>query len=197
MAQGLGEDVRTKKKSLTPQQHLFMKALQEAIAKWNAPVSVDQIRIQLEKSDSRVRSHIKILMRRGYVCCVGKARVKRYVPSMLWLEEIDQDEAFDELELPCVGGGCEKPGCSKLAEDYWRDGYYCRDCIMGHDAESDALDIRRQYIMRLSPPSSAGLLLEQVWPTYNEDMLEEIVKEDMPASKVRVSSKRVKKKRRR
>jgi len=173
MAKGSEEDVNVKQKNLTPQQRSFMKALQEAIAKWNRPVSVDQIRIQLRKSDSRVRSHIKVLIRRGYVCCVGKARVKRYVPSMLWLEEIDRDEAFDEMALPCVGGTCETPGCTRMAEDYWRDGYYCRKCIIGHDELSDRQDIRRQYLERLGPSSSAGFLLEQVWPTYNEDVCDE------------------------
>jgi hypothetical protein len=60
-----------------------------------------------------------------------------------------------------------------MAEDYWRDGYYCRDCIVGHDAVSDTRDLRERFERTISPQSPAGQLLELVWPTHGEDMDED------------------------
>lgn len=173
MVKGNGDDDVTKK-TLTPQQRAFMEALQEAISEANQPVSVGQIKIQLQKSDSRVRSHIKVLIRKGYVRCVGKARVKKYVPSMLWLEEIDVNPEYgdvQEVDLPCLGGYCMTPGCTKMAEDWWRDGYYCRDCIVGRDEKSDEKDLRKQFESMIAPRSPAGMMVDMVNPTYNEDAL--------------------------
>jgi len=151
-------------KKLTPQQYIFLQALQRAITMWNHPVSVRQIRVQLKKSDSRVRSHIKVLSEKGYVCCVGKARVKRYVPSVLWFEELDDKSKEIERLKPWAGGYCMTSGCNQKAEDYWRDGYYCRDCIIGHDSVSDTKDLREQFLLRASAVSSAQYMLEGVLP---------------------------------
>lgn len=145
---------------LTFQQREFMRALQEALAENCQPVCVDQIRIKLKKSDSRVRSHIKVLMRAGYVCCVGRSRVKRYVPSMLWLEEIDDEEVYAAIRGACVGGICENPLCQHYAEDYYAGRYLCRDCIMGYSEEEDQRRLRQDWECGLSSKSSAGMLSE-------------------------------------
>ena len=168
---GLISVEKAEKKGLTPQQFVFMTALQDVIVKTVAPASADQLRVHMKKSDSRVRSHIKVLMHRGYVCCVGKDRVKRYVPSMLWMEEGGDRVLLEHIGLACIGGYCSTHGCKQMAEDYWRDGYYCRQCIVGHDWISDNEDIRRRYEENMTPPSAAGRVLEYVWPTYSEDIL--------------------------
>jgi hypothetical protein len=147
---------------LTPPQRDFMGAFHRAIYSSKGPLSVGQIREIFKKSDSRIRSHLKALIAKGYILCVGKSKVKKYVPSMLWVEEIDNDESFDEMELPCAGGYCETPGCNALAEDSWGSGYYCRKCIIGHDDASDLADIRASMEERCGVQSSAGQLLDAV-----------------------------------
>lgn len=158
---------------LTRLQNVFMDALQAAINAAGTPVSVEEIRGILHKSDSRVRSHIKVLMADGYICCVGKARVKRYVPSDLYLRASGIEA---NSEHPWMGGYCQTLSCKRKAEDYWRDGYYCRDCIVGGDSVSDTMDLRRRFEANLGVSSSAGEWLDQVWPTYDEDVEEPKIK---------------------
>ena len=181
--------------TLTPQQRVFMLALQVVILESGAPASAEQLREYMGKSDSRVRSHIKMLMGRGYVCCVGKDRVKRYVPSDLWMEDDESSPLRDGFELACLGGRCSTSGCTNMSEDYWRDGYYCRQCIVGHDWISDHQDIRRRYEEGMAPPSSAGRVLDYVWPTYAEDVVVDIgdvLDVDVPRRKKKRSRKRKK-----
>jgi len=177
-------------KSLNARQLEFMKVLHRTVADANSPASVSQIRIHFKKSDSRVRSHIKVLMRAGWIHCVGKAKEKRYVPSMLWLEEIDVHEEYDEDDLPCVGGYCQTPGCNQMAQDFWRNGYYCRTCIVGHDLASDMRDIREQHEARISPVSSAGQLLDYVTPTFAEDLIEDVEQIRLPKSRRKRTQKK-------
>lgn len=166
-----GWDVKKNNTGLTAQQYFFMKSLEEVVLRWHFPVSVDQIREQLKKSNSGVRSHLKILLKIGYICCVGKARVKRYIPSELWLT--NGDSSVERLRgIPCLGGYCMVAGCRNKAEDFWKDGYYCRDHIIGHSAISDKLDLWDRFLAGSVAPSSASQLLNQIWPTYGEDMLD-------------------------
>jgi len=142
---------------LTEQQFVFMNALQAALEECGQPVCVDQIRIKLRKSDSRVRSHIKVLMKAGYVCCVGRSRVKRYVPSMLWIEAVDSEEIYEAVKGACMGGICEERGCNRYAEDYYAGRYLCRDCLMGYSEEEDQVRLRIDWEMGLAVKSSARL----------------------------------------
>ena len=137
-------------------------------------VSIDEIKKELRKSDSRVRSHIKTLNRKGMIRCVGKAKVKKFSPSRDGLEamysEIFEDPKYDDLEDCCIAGECMTSGCSRVAEDYWRDGYYCRGCIIGLDVLGDRLDIKKWHEKSWVAPSGAGQVLEMVQPSYSDDI---------------------------
>jgi hypothetical protein len=160
--------------NLTDVQIEFMKALCRAIISHKGPVSVDDIKRELGKSDSRVRSHIKALIGKGMICCVGKARVKRFSPSMGGVEvissDIFEDPDYDELETFCIAGVCMTSGCGQAAEAFWRGGYYCRKCIIGKDDAADRADIRKWHELTWGTPSGAGAALEMVQPTYSEDI---------------------------
>lgn len=150
-------------KGLTNQQREFMRVLQEVIMDAGYPASVRQIRIKLKKSDSRVRSHIKVLMSTGYVCCVGRSKVKRYVPSMLWMEDVDAKPEIKE-NARCVGGYCENEGCNNKAEDTWDGRFLCRSCIVGRDEIQDRIQLREEWLSRCDISSSGGSLFEEKAP---------------------------------
>ena len=149
-------------KKLSPRQIDFMRVLHAAFLEENKPVSVSQIRIRLQRSDSRVRTHVKILLASGYLRCVGKSRVKRYVPSILWMESFSFDD-FKKVDHSCIGGYCETIGCRNLAEDFYKSRYLCRRCIVGVD---DKEDLRRQMLEGACNKSSAGLLVDEGSETY-------------------------------
>lgn len=138
-----------KKRGLTESQRDFMYALMRACNAAKGPVDIEQIVIELDKSDSRARSHIKRLMRAGYVRYVGKIKKNKYVPGSKWLEE----PGINLWLCPHIGGMCQEPGCDNFSEVYWNDQYVCRDCMMG---ERDDPDGRKQYFESLTLRSSAG-----------------------------------------
>ena len=140
------------KNGLTHHQKQFMYALERIIKKTKAPASVSDLRGELQKSDGRIRSHLKRLIPAGYVCCIGKVRSHQYVPSILWTSTYGNGR-----ELPLMGGYCQAPGCEEFAVQYFRGKYWCRDHMMNCD---DAKDIRAQHIKRLARKSCAADLLE-------------------------------------
>jgi hypothetical protein len=151
----VGPSNGSKRKGLTVHQRDFMQSLQVAIETTGGPVSVCQIRNFFKKSDSRIRSHIRLLLINGWLKCVGQTRRKKYVPSILWLQV-----AGVEFDSVYVGGKCEKNNCDNDAEDYFAGRYLCRDCIVGHDEESDMIELRERYLEEIGLHSSAGCLLE-------------------------------------
>ena len=174
------------RKKLTSSQREFMEALHKALADRGAPVSIPQIRVRSGKSDSRVRSCLKVLIKSGWVRCVGKTKVKKFVPSMLWLEEIDADVEFDSSDtLACIGGKCQGYNCDKLAEDYWRGGYYCRDCMIG---TCDETDLRQRFLDGATPKSSAGQLIDEMVPLRSSGDLSDL-EMDLPGSDRKKSKK--------
>lgn len=162
------------KRTLTEVQRNFLVSVLSAMVVRGGPVSVKEIRGFYGHSDSRVRSHIKSLQRGGFLCCVGKARVKKFVPSSDGVDAvfdlIRNDPRFDDLERYGVGGKCQKPGCERLADDFFRDGYYCRRCMMGHDDDSDMRDIRETHESGWYSKSILGQALDMINPTHGEDM---------------------------
>jgi predicted transcriptional regulator len=157
--------------NLTDVQIEFMKALCRAIIGRKGPVSVDDIKKELGKSNSRVRSHVKALIGKGMIRCVGKSRAKKYSPSMGGLEAISydtfEDPDYDELETFCIAGVCMTSGCGQNAEAFWRGGYYCRECIIGKNDSADMADIRKWHELTWGTPSGAGAALEMA---YSEDI---------------------------
>jgi predicted DNA-binding transcriptional regulator len=168
--------IKPKKKLLTNIQKDFLVSMLYAIVEKGGPVSVEEIKGYHGKSDSRVRSHLKALSRRGLMRCVGKAKVKKYVLSDEGVDSINDricnNPTFDNLEGLCIGGKCQRVGCSSEAVDFFRDGYYCRKCIIGHDDASDLMDIRMRHEMTWCTPSMGSQLLEMVAPTFGEDLLD-------------------------
>jgi len=159
---------------LTGVQKKFLVSVLSAIVDNGGPVSVPEIRDVHGQSESRIRSHIKTLQRGGYLCCVGKSKVKKFVPSISGLDAvfdlIYEDPRYDDLEKLCVGGRCQRSGCNNLADDFFKDGYYCRLCIIGHNDESDMADIRRSHELRWFAPSVLGQALDMINPTYGDDI---------------------------
>jgi len=149
-----------RRRGLTKKQKAFMRQLQSAIEAVDAPVSVSQIRIRTGRSDSHVRSCIKILISAGYLRCIGRTRQKRYVPSVLWLQELN-----DEPPCSWIGGICETEGCPNEADDYFAGRYLCRTCIIGLDAIGDRRDIRRRA-QGLWGPQSTGAMWEERAPSF-------------------------------
>ena len=155
-------DVKGRKR-LTKQQLQFMKELQAAIEELDGPVSVMQIRIKIQRSESLVRGRIKLLLKAGYVRCINRTKQKRYVPSALWLEELDE-----EIDCTWIGGRCEQAGCDSEAESYWNGRYLCRNCLIGLDAVGDKKDIRKWH-ESVSGPKSIGALWEETAPNLSEE----------------------------
>jgi hypothetical protein len=152
-------DSSVKGKGLTNQQREFMLALQAVIMESSYPASVKQIRAKLEKSDSRVRSHIKMLVSAGFVCCVGRSKVKRYVPSMDWMNDPDADpEMIDKAR--CIGGYCETKGCNHKAADTHKGRFLCRSCIVGNTEIQDHEQLREEWLSRCDVGSSGGMLID-------------------------------------
>lgn len=136
---------------LTIYQREFMFALQNAVNKNSGPVTINQVVYFAEKSDSRVRAHIKKLIGIDFVCCVGKTRYKKYVPSMRWLKE----PGICEDDCVCIGGFCQLIGCGNLSVSCWRGMYLCRDCLMGSMNKKDPYG-RDEYYKMLGSKSPAG-----------------------------------------
>jgi len=136
---------------LTDSQREFMLALQDSVNNNGGPVTVKQIVVFAEKSDSRVRAHIKKLIASGFVCCVGKAKRRGYVPAMKWLQEpnVNEDDCI------CIGGFCQTRGCDALSVACWKTVYLCRQCLMGAMDKKDPLG-REAYYRRMGPQSPAG-----------------------------------------
>lgn len=149
---GAGGGNGRRKGRLSAYQRDFMRALQAAVNAAGGPASVPEIVSQLQKSDSRVRSHIKRLLELGYVCCVGKAKRTSYVPSSKWLDEPEVEEG----DCICVGGHCEQTGCNNLAEAYYGGHYVCRSCLVGERGDPTG---RQRYYDNLGIPSSASELI--------------------------------------
>lgn len=143
---------------LTLQQREFMKAFQSAVLRVYAPVCAEEIRRELRKSDSRVRSHLSALTELGFVCCVGRSRLKKYIPAMCWLEEEEADIGL--RAVPGIGGLCERPLCQNKAADLYDGEYLCRECLIGYSDEEDARRLRAEWESRLVLKSSGGMLLD-------------------------------------
>ena len=154
---------------LTRQQTAFMFALCDEILESGSPAIVRNLCKRIERSDSQVRNYLRILIDKGYVQCCGRKHTKLYMPSLDWADKHGYTKRFQEAGVSSIGGQCNTDGCKNLAEDFYRDGCYCRRCIVGHDDESDMEDIRNRYYENMSPKSSAGDLVDCVCPTYDDD----------------------------
>jgi hypothetical protein len=140
---------------LTTIQKDFLMALLSAVVDKRGPVSIAEVQRCHEVSSSRARSCIKALLKKKCLLYVGKAGgIKRFAPSVQAIElvhgEIGDNPKYDDIDAlcSCIGGRCQNEGCENLAEDFFRDGYYCRRCIIGHDDETDKADIREQHGLR-------------------------------------------------
>lgn len=131
-----------------------MSALEAAIRDGGGPVGIVEIRAKLNKSESRIRSHIKVLIESDYVECITRSRQKRYVPSKLWLR-ISGGEDCSWLNWMC-----EEEGCSNRVVDFYAGRYLCREHIIGFNEAGDSEDIRRRWLETLGP-QSVGIIFEQ------------------------------------
>jgi len=140
---------------LNKKQQQFMQALESVIERTCSPASVFDLRAETGKSDGRIRSHLKRLIQTEYVCRIGKNRSHRYVPSILWAKRYN-----GKKELALMGGYCQTPGCENLAVEYFRGGYWCRECLIGRN---DREYIRRQHEERIARKSCAGELVDCIY----------------------------------
>lgn len=146
---------RRKHVGLTLSQVDFLRILQYVVERFGSPVSADQIRLVSRKSDSRVRSHLKILISSGYVACVATTRIKRYVPSALWIESIGPQDVVG------YKGYCSHPGCQKIAVEYMRGRYWCRDHLIGVDLITDLKEMRDRWLESVGLTSNAAAILNE------------------------------------
>ena len=134
---------------ITASQRKFMLSLQRVVIEDGGPVCVSQICKSLGTTDSRVRVSLKALMSMGVVCCVGRSKVKRYVPSAAWSSDGDASAGLSgECGSGVVGygGECSTDGCKNPAVDRFRGRYLCRDCLIGRNDEDDLLQLRDQWV---------------------------------------------------
>jgi hypothetical protein len=166
-------------KTLTPVQKKFLLSLLQAISDIGGPVSTSDIRNIHGKSDSGVRSHIRRMTNRGYITCVGKlSQKKMFVPTQKGMDAIADEihdhpilSIMDTVDSFCIGGQCHTVGCERPAEDFYRNGFYCRRCIIGHDEEEDIRDIRKYHEGRWGVGSIAGQVIEAATPLRSDDSI--------------------------
>lgn len=166
-------------KQLTPVQKHFLLSLLQAMSDTGGPVSTSDIRQLHGKSDSGVRSHIRRMTEGGYITCVGKfSQKKMFVSTQKGMDAVADEiqgnpilSIMDTVDSFCIGGQCQTVGCEHPAEDFYRDGFYCRRCIIGYDEDDDIRDIRRYHEGRWGVGSIAGQVLEAATPLNSEDSI--------------------------
>ena len=113
---------------------MFMLDLQNAVNRFKGPVTIFEIMTVTGGSDSRIRSHIKKMVAYEYVCCVGKTKQRKYVPSFKWQEDPEAGECA------AIGGYCMTEDCENKSVEYFRGLYLCRDCLVGRQSLIRARD---------------------------------------------------------
>ena len=143
--------------SITEVQREFLFSVVKAIVRKGSSVSTVEIQESHGRSESCVRNHIGRLDEYGLIICVGKVdHHKMFTLSQqginiifdLLMDAAQDDPVYGELldgDKFGIGGHCQSNGCQKMAEDYYRNGFYCRDCIIGCTLDDDLCILRDEH----------------------------------------------------